>query len=79
MAPTERQGGEEGASLDAQSVRSDFHSGFFTILNNVTVVRQPEAKSELPSLTLTQEASEKDQEGDARNSAAVDFAEAFWQ
>ncbi len=67
-------------SLDARSVHSDFyHRGFFTILNNVTVVRRPEAKSELPSLTLTQEASEKDREGDARNSAAADFVEAFRQ
>jgi hypothetical protein len=79
MAPTERHGGEKGASLDARSVHSNFHRGFFTILNNVTVMRRPEAKSELPSLTLTQEASEKYQEGDTRNSAAADFAETFRQ
>jgi hypothetical protein len=40
-------------------------------------VSQPEAKREQPGLTLTQEASEKDEEGVARNSAAVDFAKAL--
>jgi hypothetical protein len=40
-------------------------------------VSRPEAKRELPGLTLTQEASEKDQEGGARNSAVADFAEAL--
>jgi hypothetical protein len=38
MAPTEGQGGEDGASLDAQSVCSDFQRGFFTIFNNVLTV-----------------------------------------
>jgi hypothetical protein len=41
------------------------------------LVSQLEAKRELPSLTFTQEASEKDQEGGARNSAVADFAEAL--
>jgi hypothetical protein len=31
-------------------------------------------KTELSSLTLTKEASEKDREGGARNSAVMDFA-----
>ncbi len=43
------------------------------------LVSRPEAKRELHGLTLTQEASEKDQEGVARNSAAEDFAEALRQ
>ncbi len=38
---------------------------------------RPEAKRELSGLTLTQEASKKDQEGVARNSAEADFAEAL--
>jgi hypothetical protein len=38
MAPTERQGDEEGASLDAGSIRSDFHHSFFTILDNAHTV-----------------------------------------
>ncbi len=41
------------------------------------LVSRPEAKRELPGLTLTQEASKKDQEGGARKSAAADFAEAL--
>jgi hypothetical protein len=41
------------------------------------LVSRPEAKRELHGLTLTQEASEKDQDGVARNSAAANFAEAL--
>jgi hypothetical protein len=41
------------------------------------LVSRPEAKKELHGLTLTQEASKKDQEGVKRNSAAADFAEAL--
>jgi hypothetical protein len=41
------------------------------------LVSRPETKRELPGLTLTQEASEKDQEGGAKKSAAADFAEAL--
>ncbi len=41
------------------------------------MVSRPEAKRELPGLTLTREDSEKDQEGGARNSVAADFAEAL--
>jgi hypothetical protein len=41
------------------------------------LVSRPEAKRELPGLTLTQEVFEKDQEGGARKSVAVDFAEAL--
>jgi hypothetical protein len=40
-------------------------------------VSRPEAKRELPGLTLTQEASKKDREGGVRNSTAADFAEAL--
>jgi hypothetical protein len=78
MVPTEGQGGEDGVSLDAQSVRSDFRCGFFTILTTFSLlVSRPKAKRELSALTLTQKASEKDQEGGARNSAAADFAKAL--
>jgi hypothetical protein len=35
MTPTEGQGDEEGVSLDARSVHSDFHSVFFTILDSI--------------------------------------------
>jgi hypothetical protein len=35
---TEGQGDEGGASLDLQGVCSDFHRGFFTILDNVVTV-----------------------------------------
>ncbi len=38
MAPTEGQGDEDGASLDARNVRSDFRRGLFTILDNVLTV-----------------------------------------
>jgi hypothetical protein len=38
------------------------------------LVSRPEAKREMSSLTLIQEASEKDQEGVARKSATADFA-----
>jgi hypothetical protein len=38
MAPTEGQGDEDGASLVAQSVRSDFRRGFSTLLDNVLTV-----------------------------------------
>jgi hypothetical protein len=41
------------------------------------LVSRPKAKRELSKLTLTQEASLKDLEGGARNSAAADFAEAL--
>jgi hypothetical protein len=41
------------------------------------LVSRPKAKSELSGLTLTQEASLKDGEGGAKNSAAADFAEAL--
>jgi hypothetical protein len=41
------------------------------------LVSRPEAKREMSGLTLTQEASEKDQEGVVRNSAAADFTEAL--
>jgi hypothetical protein len=41
------------------------------------LVSRLEAKRELPCLTLTQEAFEKDQEGGARKSAVADFAEAL--
>jgi hypothetical protein len=37
VAPTEGQGHEEGASLGAQSVHSNFRRGFFTILDNVLI------------------------------------------
>jgi hypothetical protein len=36
-----------------------------------------EVKSKLAGLTLTQEASEKEREGGARNNAEVDFTEAL--
>jgi hypothetical protein len=42
-------------------------------------VSRPEAKREISGLTLTQEASEKDQEGVARNNVAANVAEALWQ
>ncbi len=32
------QGDEEAASLDMQGVRSDFHPGWFTILDNILIV-----------------------------------------
>jgi hypothetical protein len=38
MAPTERKGNEEGASLGVKSVHSDFRRGFFTILDNVLII-----------------------------------------
>jgi hypothetical protein len=38
MAPTEGQGDEEGASLDAQSVGNHFCHGFFTISDIVLTV-----------------------------------------
>jgi hypothetical protein len=38
------------------------------------LVSRLEVKTELSSLTLTKEASEKDREGGARNSAVTDFA-----
>jgi hypothetical protein len=59
VAPTEGQEDEEGVSLDVWGVFSDFHHGFLTILDNVLSVdvSAPEAKSKLPNLTLTQEAS----------------------
>jgi hypothetical protein len=41
------------------------------------LVSRPGAKRELHGLTLTQEASEKDQEGVARNSVEANFAEAL--
>jgi hypothetical protein len=41
------------------------------------LVSRPKVKRELSKLTLTQEASLKDLEGGARNSAATDFAEAL--
>jgi hypothetical protein len=43
------------------------------------LVSRPKAKRELSKLTLTQEASLKDLEGGARNSAAADFSEALRQ
>jgi hypothetical protein len=39
------------------------------------LMSRPEAKREMSGLTLTQEASEKDQEGVARNSVVADFVE----
>ncbi len=38
------------------------------------LVSRPKAKRELSALTLTQKASEKDQEGGTKNNAAADFA-----
>ncbi len=63
VAPTEGHGDEERASLDARSVRNDFRHGFFTILDNFSLlVSRPKVKRELSELTLTQEASLKDWE-----------------
>jgi hypothetical protein len=36
-------------------------------------------KSKVAGFTLTQEASEKELEGDVRNCMGVDFTEALWQ
>jgi hypothetical protein len=58
VTKTEGQGDEEGTSLEVQGVRSNFLRCLFTILNYIlTVGGQPEAKSGLPGLTLTQEAT----------------------
>jgi hypothetical protein len=38
MAPTERKGNEEGVNFAAKSMRSEFHCGFFTILDNVLII-----------------------------------------
>jgi hypothetical protein len=38
VAPTEGQGHEEGTSLGARSVHSDFRRSFFTILDNVLII-----------------------------------------
>ncbi len=61
-------------------IRSEFHRGIFTILDNaVTVGESVEVKNELAGLNLTQETSKKEKEGSAINSAAVDFAKVRWQ
>jgi hypothetical protein len=52
---------------------------FLYHLDNVlTVGEWPKVKSMLASLIPTQEASEKEWDVGAKNSAAVDFPEALW-
>jgi hypothetical protein len=76
VALTEGHGIEEGASLDMRGYCSDFlpSKTAFSMLASWLKV-----KSELSRLTLIQEASLKDGDGGARNSAAADFTEVLRQ
>jgi hypothetical protein len=78
MAPTEGHGDEDGASLDARSVRSNFRRGFFTILDNVLTVGESAEGEERAVCSHPHSGGLREGSGGgARNSAVADFAKAL--